>query len=230
MPKQPELAELRPQLARKAVGAVDLGGVRRDLVLGKGRARCRAACRCRCRGRNRDRESCSGPSGAPWPRPHEAKGDKVAAGGRRCQRAEPAASLTAARPLAGRAATLSIASAGRGFANKKPCISSQPASRSSTRCSSVSTPSAKHFHAERMAERDDRLDDGAGMAGRAQRTDEGAVDLDLAERKFLQVAQARIAGAEIVERDAHAERAQRFEPLQGLLRVVDQNPFGHFEA
>ncbi len=87
----------------------------------------------------------------------------------------------------------------------------------------------QHFHAERMAERDDRLDDGAGMAGGAQRADEGAVDLDLAEREFLQVAQARIAGAEIVERDAHPERAQRFEPLQGLLRVVDQNPFGHFE-
>ena len=87
----------------------------------------------------------------------------------------------------------------------------------------------QHFHAERVAERDDRLDDGAGMAGRAQRADEGAIDLDLAEREFLQVAQARIAGAEIVERDADAERAQRFEPLQGLLRVVDQNPFGHFE-
>ena len=34
--KQPELAELRPQLPRKAVGAVDLGRVGRDLVLGKG--------------------------------------------------------------------------------------------------------------------------------------------------------------------------------------------------
>ena len=33
--EEPELAELRPQLPRKAVGAVDLGGVRRDLVLGK---------------------------------------------------------------------------------------------------------------------------------------------------------------------------------------------------
>ncbi len=33
--EQPELAELRPQLARKAVGAVDLSRVRRDLVLGK---------------------------------------------------------------------------------------------------------------------------------------------------------------------------------------------------
>ena len=80
-----------------------------------------------------------------------------------------------------------------------------------------------------MAERDDGLDDGAGMAGGAERADKGAVDLDLAERELLQVAQARIAGAEIVERDAHPERAQRFEPLQGLLRVFDQNPFGHFE-
>ena len=87
----------------------------------------------------------------------------------------------------------------------------------------------QHLHAERVTERDDGLDDGAGMAGGAQRTDEGAIDLDLAEREFLQVAQARIAGAEIVERNADAERAQRFEPLQGLLRVFDQNAFGHFE-
>ncbi len=33
MPMEPERAELRPQLARKAVGAVDLGGKRRDLGL-----------------------------------------------------------------------------------------------------------------------------------------------------------------------------------------------------
>src|ERR1700688_1717866 len=80
-----------------------------------------------------------------------------------------------------------------------------------------------------MAERDDRLDDGPGMAGCAQRTDEGAVDLDLAEWELLQVAQARIAGAEIVECDAHPERAQCFEPLQSLLRIFDEHAFGHFE-
>jgi hypothetical protein len=38
--------------------------------------------------------------------------------------------------------------------------------------------------------------------------DEAAVDLQLVEREALQIAERRIAGAEIVERDAHPERAQ----------------------
>src|SRR5262245_26587160 len=55
------------------------------------------------------------------------------------------AQLTArkyARPIAGAvlacANSLPISSRGVGLANKKPCISLQPARRSSTRCSSVS--------------------------------------------------------------------------------------------
>ena len=38
--------------------------------------------------------------------------------------------------------------------------------------------------------------------------DEGAVDLDLVEREPLQIAQRRVAGAEIVERDPHPDGAQ----------------------
>ena len=45
----------------------------------------------------------------------------------------------------------------------------------------------------------------------------------------LQVAEARIAGAEIVQRDAHAERAQGLEARLRLPRIVDENAFGHFE-
>ena len=80
-----------------------------------------------------------------------------------------------------------------------------------------------------MTERDDRLNDGAGIAGRAQRGDEGAVDLEPVERKFLQIVQARIAGAEIVERGRGAERAQGFELDLRFLRIVDQDSFRHFE-
>ena len=80
-----------------------------------------------------------------------------------------------------------------------------------------------------MAQRDHRLDDRAGRAGRAEGSDKGAIDLEPVERKFLQVAQARKAGAEIVDRNADAERAQRFEPFQSFLRVVDQDAFGHFK-
>ena len=80
-----------------------------------------------------------------------------------------------------------------------------------------------------MAERDDRLDDGAGIARGTERSNKGAVNLQSVEGKFLQVAEARIAGAEIVKRDAHAERAQGLEPRLRLPRIVDENAFGHFE-
>ncbi len=50
--EQAERAELRPQIAREGVGAVDLVGARRDLVLREVLARCRAACRRRRQGRN----------------------------------------------------------------------------------------------------------------------------------------------------------------------------------
>jgi len=62
-----------------------------------------------------------------------------------------------------------------------------------------------------------------------ERGDEAAVDLDLVERQSLQIAQAGIAGAEVVEREPHAERAQLQEPRRGLIRIFDQHAFGHLE-
>ena len=90
-------------------------------------------------------------------------------------------------------------------------------------------PFRLHLHAERMPERDDRLDDGAGIAGGAERGHEGAIDLEPAERKFLQITQTRIAGTEIIERDADTERAQCFEADPGFLRIIDEDAFGNFE-
>jgi hypothetical protein len=43
--------------------------------------------------------------------------------------------------------------------------------------------------------------------------DEGAVHLEHVDRELLQLAERRVAGAEVVDRDAHAERAQAGEPL-----------------
>ena len=42
----------------------------------------------------------------------------------------------------------------------------------------------------------------------AEVADEALVDLDLVEREAAQIAERRIAGAEIVHRDAHAKAAQ----------------------
>src|SRR4029077_7616554 len=63
----------------------------------------------------------------------------------RSAQAETPSARRAARVADGRVRILSIASAGHALANRKPCISPQPASRNSTRCSLVSTPSASTF-------------------------------------------------------------------------------------
>src|SRR5690349_10274349 len=59
--------------------------------------------------------------------------------------------------------------------------------------------------AEALAEADDRTDYRLRLAVCGDVADERLVDLDLVEWKAAQVAQARIAGAEIVHRDPHPE-------------------------
>ena len=53
---------------------------------------------------------------------------------------------------------------------------------------------------------------------------ERAVDLDLVERIAVQVAEARVAGAEIVERDAHAHLLQLAEPMARAARCRRGTP------
>src|SRR6478735_9754116 len=59
-------------------------------------------------------------------------------------------------------------------------------------------------HAELLRQLDRRLHDREAIAGAGEVGDEAAVDLDLAERERAQVAEARVAGAEVVERDVDA--------------------------
>src|ERR1700741_3085113 len=54
----------------------------------------------------------------------------------------------------------------------------------------------------------DSADDRGPLMGQAERSDEGAVDLDHVEREFPQVPERGIADAEIVQADAHAKLAQ----------------------
>src|SRR3546814_20509093 len=66
------------------------------------------------------------------------------------------------------------------------------------------------FHLERLGQRDDRGDDRAVARPRLGRAaNEALVDLDLVERRRLPIAERRIAGAEIVEREADARLLQR---------------------
>ena len=223
--EKPERAELRPQLARKAVGAVDLGGV---------------AARS-CPGQRRRTVSRSISISLPRPKSRPGKLFAIIVRSSPARRGRVLASIAAGRPVSvpngpyaarrrapGAALDLSISAAGQAWRTGSPHLVT--AGKPQQHPLFVGLDALRqHFHAKRVAERDDRLDDGAGRAGGAERSHKGAVDLELVERKFLQVAQARIAGAEIVERDADAQRAQSFEPLLRLLRVIDQDAFGHFE-
>ncbi len=53
----------------------------------------------------------------------------------------------------------------------------------------------------------------------------GLVDLEDVDREALQVAQRRIAGAEVVDRQAHAERFQLQQPGEIRLGVVHDRAF-----
>jgi hypothetical protein len=83
--------------------------------------------------------------------------------------------------------------------------------------------------AETLAEADDRADDRLGVGVGAEIAHEGLVDLDLVEREAAQIAQARIAGAEIIHRDPHPERAQRMQRGLYLAALLQQQGFGDLE-
>ena len=71
----------------------------------------------------------------------------------------------------------------------------------------ILNPFGDDGHAERVTELDSRADDrypGALL----DRLDQRAIELDEIMREALEAAQRGVARAEIVERDAHAQRAQ----------------------
>ena len=82
---------------------------------------------------------------------------------------------------------------------------------------------------EAVAEADHGLDDGGRLRIARQMHHESTVDLDLVEGKSLQIGQRRIARAEIVHRDAHAERFQPPQQRQAAIKVLDQHAFGDFQ-
>src|SRR5688572_19918103 len=82
-----------------------------------------------------------------------------------------------------------------------------------------------HLEAERPPDADHRMDDG-GVDRHADIADEGAIDLDLPERKAPQVIEARIAGAEIVEREGHAEPLQPLHHPRDRILGFQQGGFG----
>src|SRR3990170_2550855 len=84
-------------------------------------------------------------------------------------------------------------------------------------------------HAETDAEADDRTNDRLRVEVGSEASHERLVDLDLVERKAPEIAQAGIAGAEIVHRNAHAERAQRVQRGKHLGALLQKQRFGDLQ-
>ncbi len=89
-------------------------------------------------------------------------------------------------------------------------------------------PLGDHDEAQIVGEADDVGADGLRPLV-AELADQGAVDLDRAQMQPVQVAEAGVAGAEIVQRDRDAEPAQLVELVVDARVVVEQHVLGELE-
>ena len=60
-------------------------------------------------------------------------------------------------------------------------------------------------------------------------THEGLIDFDVLHRKALEVSEARVAGAEIVDRDAHAELVRRHHHIDDAFALMHQGALGDLQ-
>ncbi len=87
-----------------------------------------------------------------------------------------------------------------------------------------------HVQLQGLGELDDGPHDRGALGVGEQVGDEGLVDLDLVDRQALEVREAGIAGAEIVDGELHAHA---LEPLEGVLdgvHVAQQHGLGELEV
>src|SRR5258706_417818 len=86
-----------------------------------------------------------------------------------------------------------------------------------------------HPHPERMRERDHRLRDRRVVPVFVGLAYERAVDLQAVDRQPREIAQARIARAEVVHGDLHAQPFQTSEDGDRPVAALDQHAFGELE-
>jgi len=88
---------------------------------------------------------------------------------------------------------------------------------------------ARDADAQRLGERGDGAHDRLVDRLRVDGAQERLVDLQLVDRKQAQVGEARVAGAEIVDREAHAEAADAPQRLEVPGEVRHQHALGDLE-
>src|SRR5438270_9179031 len=83
--------------------------------------------------------------------------------------------------------------------------------------------------AKRVRHLDDGAHDGGIRLVVEHIGDERAIDFERGERKAREIGEARVAGAEVVDRDSHAGLAEPAQYADGVIRIVHQLAFGDFE-
>ena len=111
----------------------------------------------------------------------------------------------------------------------KPCREVQPSSVSNSLLLGVSTPSAMIFRLSVLPRATIAATMAASSVPCGQVLDEAPIDLQLVGRQLLQVHQAGIAGAEIVDGDAHADVGQFLQDQQAVLGIVHGGGFGDLQ-
>ena len=86
-----------------------------------------------------------------------------------------------------------------------------------------------HVEHQLLRDRDDRADDRRVVRIIGDVADEGLVDLEPGDREALEVAQARIPSAEIIERDSHIHPAQHGHGIDRLVGVQHDRAFGQLD-
>ena len=94
----------------------------------------------------------------------------------------------------------------------------------------VSTPSAITSIESAWAILHDRRGDRGGALVAAERLDEGAVDLEAVDRQPREVGERGVAGAEVVQHEADAERARRLIVSRDAVRLASQHRLGDLQA
>jgi hypothetical protein len=87
----------------------------------------------------------------------------------------------------------------------------------------------EHAEIQAAAEHQHRPDDGRIVQILGHPAHEGLIDLQLVQRETLQVRQRGIAGAEVVDRELHAERLEGTQDFDAALDIDHCGAFGDFQ-
>src|SRR3954471_10106250 len=90
-------------------------------------------------------------------------------------------------------------------------------------------PFRHHLHVQALRQREDGVDDLQRLLGLADALDEAAVDLQGVDGELVQVGERRVAGAEVVEVDAHSHRPELGHVARDLRVLFHQQRLGHFQ-